>query len=51
VQLTAEMEPSLCATWDRILTVTADSPERASTLDQIESVLKCKQAAPQGRKN
>lgn len=45
-QLTAEMEPALCATWDRILSVTADSPERASSLDQIESVLKCRQATP-----
>ena len=45
-QLTAEMEPALCATWDRILNATPNSPEREESLNTVETVLKCKQTTP-----
>ena len=45
-QLTAEMEPALCATWDRILNVTSDSAEQRAAFVEVETVLKCKQATP-----
>lgn len=45
-QLTAEMEPALCATWERIQAATDDSPARASALAALEPVLQCRSTTP-----
>lgn len=45
-QLTAEMEPALCATWERIQDATIDSPEREAALAAVQSVLQCKPNTP-----
>jgi len=42
VQLTAEMEPALCATWERIAAATEESPERVDTMQRVKSMLQCK---------